>query len=448
LILGWGSAVYIFKEEGFFSSECTESYQRSILNGTCAESCVSQDAHFNSILVAAVASYEIGGAFFGWIFDQYGTGKTRIAVNVSQTVGILCLAFATQDTSWLLYLGAIIIGMSGIMVLVTNMQIGNLYGEKRALVVTFLNGVYDSSSCTFMLLKVFYELGATYRQLFLGLVSLTFIMWLRTFFCMPKHAIPWPPSDNYEFSWRDWKNTKQARESGSITSCKSDDRFLCKRWVDIKENLLTKNFVFMNLWYIVANLRHVFFISAFNAWVTINCDSECACVSTWTSFFGILQFFGVAVAPLMGAFINSVAGRFEDETSANNVSCGSSLVLASLLGILLSTSSFILESVGNDQKYIFIFTTCLFEIFFRSSVYSSQANYVATLFPFQQFGVLYGISMSIAGLTGFLSIPLFTFVMNNLQGSFATLDIFFIIGFVLVSIQPIITCFSVDNKNL
>jgi MFS family permease len=136
LILGWGSAVYIFKEEGFFSSECTESYQRSILNGTCAESCVSQDAHFNvsksifenilllskSILVAAVASYEIGGAFFGWIFDQYGTGKTRIAVNVSQTVGILCLAFATQDTSWLLYLGAIIIGMSGIMVLVLVLQ--------------------------------------------------------------------------------------------------------------------------------------------------------------------------------------------------------------------------------------------------------------------------------------------------------------------------------------
>ncbi len=88
------------------------------------------------------------------------------------------------------------------------------------------------------------------RQLFLGLVSLTFVMWLRTFFCMPKHAIPWPLTDKFEFSWRDWKNTKQARESGSITSCKSDDRFLCTRWVDIKANLLTKNFIFMNLWYI------------------------------------------------------------------------------------------------------------------------------------------------------------------------------------------------------
>lgn len=51
LILGWGSAVFIFKEEGFFFDECESGYEhKNEINKTCAVSCPSQDAHFNVII--------------------------------------------------------------------------------------------------------------------------------------------------------------------------------------------------------------------------------------------------------------------------------------------------------------------------------------------------------------------------------------------------------------
>ena len=51
-----------------------------------------------------------------------------------------------KDNAWILYPGTILMSVSGIMVLVTNMQVANLFPNKRSTVLTLLNGVYDSSS--------------------------------------------------------------------------------------------------------------------------------------------------------------------------------------------------------------------------------------------------------------------------------------------------------------
>ena len=43
-----------------------------------------------------------------------------------------------------------------------------------------------------MLMKVLYDMGVTYKELFFSLALMTVILWLRTFFLMPKQHIPWP----------------------------------------------------------------------------------------------------------------------------------------------------------------------------------------------------------------------------------------------------------------
>jgi len=121
-----------------------------------------------------------------------------------ETIGLILIGSAKPASSWILYPGTLLIAVAGIMVLITNMQLANLFVNTRSTVLTLLNGVYDSSSCTFMVMKILYDLGISYQQLFMVLSILTVIPWCRTFFLMPKDSIPWPLPKNFEFGIKSW----------------------------------------------------------------------------------------------------------------------------------------------------------------------------------------------------------------------------------------------------
>ena len=59
------------------------------------------------------------------------------------------------------------------------------------------------------------------------------------------------------------------------------------------QTMRSMSFVSMNIWFIACNLRHVFFISSVNAWLTGLDGANCSFVSKWTNYFGFFQLSGL-----------------------------------------------------------------------------------------------------------------------------------------------------------
>ncbi|MED6256541.1 hypothetical protein ATANTOWER_028482, partial [Ataeniobius toweri] len=45
------------------------------------------------------------------------------------------------------------IAVGGILLLMTNMQVGNLFAAHRSTIITLYNGAFDSSSAVFLIIK-------------------------------------------------------------------------------------------------------------------------------------------------------------------------------------------------------------------------------------------------------------------------------------------------------
>ena len=78
----------------------------------------------------------------------------------------------------------------------------HLFPSLRALVITFLNGLFGSSTCVFLLFKYLYTHNiAELPTMFLCFTFMQFICYIRTFYLMPKESIPFNVSEisNYDF---------------------------------------------------------------------------------------------------------------------------------------------------------------------------------------------------------------------------------------------------------
>lgn len=160
----------------------------------------------------------------------------------------------------------------------------------------------------------------------------------------------------------------------------------------LSSNIWSLSYISFNIWFIVCNLRHVFFISSVNTWLTGSEVADCDFVSRWTNYFGLFQFCGVLFAPMAGAIIDILNRHFTAsgylQMDAMRTSCGISLILTSLLGIAFSIMSANAYSNPSDGT---IAAMLLLEVAFRAFLYGSQANFISSLFPSTSFGFLYGL---------------------------------------------------------
>uniref|UniRef100_A0A9J8CBU2 Uncharacterized protein n=1 Tax=Cyprinus carpio carpio TaxID=630221 RepID=A0A9J8CBU2_CYPCA len=74
--------------------------------------------------------------------------------------------------------------VGGILFLMTNMQVGNLFDSHRSTIITVYNGAFDSSSAIFLIIKVLCERRVSLRSSFLFLSHLIWlsVMHLRHYF--------------------------------------------------------------------------------------------------------------------------------------------------------------------------------------------------------------------------------------------------------------------------
>ncbi|XP_057706483.1 equilibrative nucleobase transporter 1-like isoform X5 [Corythoichthys intestinalis] len=367
IVLGWASLGFLFKAQGFFGSFCVNTTNT---DGLQVQDCRGQDEQFSLVFTIASFLMNFLTLLNGLIFDRFGTLIARLFGLALHTGGLLMLAFATPTLSMLVYPGLSCIAVGGFMLLLTNMQVANLFGAHRSTIITVYNGAFDSSSGVFLLVKFAYESGISLKASFLFLAAGSIHHLLRTIFLFPRTTIPYPLPDNYKYgiSCRRSRKTNGTVETDSKMTM--DDN-------PPDQEELKKT------------------------------------VSKYINAFAFTQMCGLLVAPIHGTILDRhkrkppVPGMSEEEADLNSAII--SFFLTSVLALLFSICSSI--PVLPLQYFTFVMQMIDF-----SFLYGGMTVFVAVVFPPCHFGKLYGLITTLSAVFSLLQYACFAVVEELLDG--------------------------------
>uniref|UniRef100_A0A803VW31 Solute carrier family 43 member 3 n=1 Tax=Ficedula albicollis TaxID=59894 RepID=A0A803VW31_FICAL len=314
IIFGWASLVFVLKDLGYFEGLCQPSATPSP-NLTLGSDCSGQDEQFS--LVFTIGSFMNNFMTFpmGVVFDRFGTTAARLIAISLYTGGTLLVAFSTPETAVLLFPAMSMLSVGGILLILTNMQVGNLFGNYRSIIITLYNGAFDSSSAIFLIVKLLYERGLSLRAMFLFLAACSAWHLLRTLFLMPRTRIPYPLPPDYDYglrcrgrsrSYRTHEDKQRPGEAGPEETplepalARGGDgpgtpfRACACSWL----------FAWHVAWLSVMQLRHYLFIGTLNPQLEHLARGDHALVSTYTNAFAFTQLCGVLCAPWNGLILD------------------------------------------------------------------------------------------------------------------------------------------------
>ncbi|XP_057706478.1 equilibrative nucleobase transporter 1-like isoform X1 [Corythoichthys intestinalis] len=415
IVLGWASLGFLFKAQGFFGSFCVNTTNT---DGLQVQDCRGQDEQFSLVFTIASFLMNFLTLLNGLIFDRFGTLIARLFGLALHTGGLLMLAFATPTLSMLVYPGLSCIAVGGFMLLLTNMQVANLFGAHRSTIITVYNGAFDSSSGVFLLVKFAYESGISLKASFLFLAAGSIHHLLRTIFLFPRTTIPYPLPDNYKYgiSCRRSRKTNGTVETDSKMTMDDnppDQEELKKTEKTFRECILSKFFFLVLLWLSVIQLRHFVFIGTLNPALERLADGDASIVSKYINAFAFTQMCGLLVAPIHGTILDRhkrkppVPGMSEEEADLNSAII--SFFLTSVLALLFSICSSI--PVLPLQYFTFVMQMIDF-----SFLYGGMTVFVAVVFPPCHFGKLYGLITTLSAVFSLLQYACFAVVEELLDG--------------------------------
>ncbi|KAL8610814.1 hypothetical protein ACOMHN_056669 [Nucella lapillus] len=117
-------------------------------------SCADQDAAFALAYTIVTSLTSVGSVGVGHAQRYLGMRVTRIGTGVIYIAGLLMVGFVTPDRPALLITGMTSVTLAGIALLMTNVQLGALYGRARTTFVGLLSGCFDVSAIMQLLIKV------------------------------------------------------------------------------------------------------------------------------------------------------------------------------------------------------------------------------------------------------------------------------------------------------
>ncbi|KAM3913843.1 equilibrative nucleobase transporter 1 [Leptodactylus fuscus] len=435
---GWTSLVFVLKMENYFDDLCPDSGNVTT-NSTAG--CPSQDERFS--LVFTVAAFMNSAMTFpgGYIFDRFGTAVTRFMAICQYTTATLLIAFSTADTAVLIFPALTLLAMGGILLILTNMQVGNLFGAQRSTIITLYNGAFDSSSVIFLVVKILYQNGISLQNLFLFISVCSILHILRTMFLMPRTHIPFPVPEGYTYGLKCGELGQKTSKSLNPSSGRNDGQKTTKASSKSLENedgevsfrscALSSLFMWHLIWLSLMQLRHYLFIGTLNPTITHLSGEDPGLVSKFTNVFAISQFCGVLCAPWNGLIMDRHKRKHKVTDSLDDLrSSILSLALTAIQCVLFSLCASIAELPA-------LYPTFILQVLNRSFLYGGNAAFLSIAFPARHFGKLYGLVMSLSAVISLLQYPAFYIIRAYLHGDPFYVNVSLVILMLLTFGHPI-----------
>ncbi|EAW73741.1 solute carrier family 43 member 3 [Homo sapiens] len=448
VLFGWPSLVFVFKNEDYFKDLCGPD-AGPIGNATGQADCKAQDERFS--LIFTLGSFMNNFMTFptGYIFDRFKTTVARLIAIFFYTTATLIIAFTSAGSAVLLFLAMPMLTIGGILFLITNLQIGNLFGQHRSTIITLYNGAFDSSSAVFLIIKLLYEKGISLRASFIFISVCSTWHVARTFLLMPRGHIPYPLPPNYSYGLCPGNGTTKEEKE---TAEHENRELQSKEFLSAKEETpgagqkqelrsfwsyaFSRRFAWHLVWLSVIQLWHYLFIGTLNSLLTNMAGGDMARVSTYTNAFAFTQF-GVLCAPWNGLLMDRLKQKYQKEARKTGSStlavalCSTvpSLALTSLLclGFALCASVPILP-----LQYL----TFILQVISRSFLYGSNAAFLTLAFPSEHFGKLFGLVMALSAVVSLLQFPIFTLIKGSLQNDPFYVNVMFMLAILLTFFHP------------
>ncbi|NWW97830.1 S43A3 protein, partial [Caloenas nicobarica] len=407
IIFGWASLVFVLKDLGYFQELC-QTRTNPGSNLTQLPSCGRQDEEFS--LVFTIGSFMNNFMTFptGFIFDRFGTTVARLVAISLYTGGTLLVAFSTPALAVLLFPAMSMLSVGGMLLILTNTQVGNLFGKYRSIIITLYNGAFDSSSAVFLIIKVLYERGLSLRTMFFFMAACSAWHLLRTLFLMPRTRIPYPLPPAYDYGGRGLGRRVQG---GATTDPRTGAGDVPR--VTFRACVCSALFAWHVVWLSVMQLRHYLFIGTLNPLLQHLARGDTRLVSTYTNAFAVTQLCGVLCAPWNGLILDR---HKRGKTARPEGALGTLADLrASVLSLVVTVTQCVLFSVCAAVPVLPIqFGTFVLQVLSRSFLYGGNAAFLAIAFPPQHFGKLYGLAMALSALVALLQYPCVTLVSGPL----------------------------------
>ncbi|XP_036181737.1 solute carrier family 43 member 3 isoform X2 [Myotis myotis] len=400
VLFGWASLVFVFKKEHYFEELC-EHDARLMGNATGMEDCKAQDEKFS--LIFTLASFMNNFMTFptGFIFDRFKTTVARLIAIFLYTSATLIIAFISAGSAMLLFLAMPMLSVGGILFLMTNLQVGNLFGKHRSTIITLYNGAFDSSSAVFLIIKLLYEKGISLRASFIFLSVCSVWHVGRTFLLMPRGHIPYPLPPNYSYGLCSGTGT---REKKKTANSKELD-------LQAKEFLPPKE------------------------------------VSSYTNAFAITQFFGMLCAPWNGLLMDRLKQKYQKEArktgSSASVAALSAAVPSLALTSLLCLGFAICASVPVLPLQ---YGTFVLQVISRSFLYGGNAAFLTLAFPSEHFGKLFGLVMALSAIVSLLQFPIFMCIKGPLQNNPFYVNVMLVLATLLTFAHPVLVYLECRQK--
>ncbi|XP_070692589.1 equilibrative nucleobase transporter 1-like [Pempheris klunzingeri] len=438
-VFGWASLVFVLKTEGYFSSLCVNT---TGVNATQVLDCSRQDEQFS--LVFTIASFMNNFLTLpnGFLFDRFGTTVARLFGIFLYTMGTMMVAFSTPALSNQLFPALSLVAVGGILFLITNMQVGNLFGSRRSTIITLYNGAFDSSSALFLVIKLLHEAGVSVRASFLFLAACGVFHLFRTFFLMPRKFIPYPLPDHYTYGVNCGKSKtlslEQAKANGDAHGMTEEitpnNGVPVKQDKSFRECFLSRFFMWHLVWLSVMQLRHYLFIGTLNPFLHRLTAGEPSLVSQYINAFAITQLCGVLCAPWNGLIMDRLKGKpraaGESEQDVD--------LRASVLSLFLTALQCLLFSVCATIPFLPLqYLTFILQVLNRSFLYGGNAAFISVAFPSCHFGKLYGLVMALSAVFSLLQYACFALVNEVLDGDPLYVNIGLTVLSLLAFIHPL-----------
>jgi len=440
LIFGWPGLKYVLKKEKYFL-DCPEvkvENATELITNCTSENYEYQNSQIINVYIVASLALSFSTLFNGWFFDKFGTFAARCLASTLFLSGCLMMVFSDPKFSGILYPAMCCFSVGGILLLVTNIQTGNLFAKGRSSIITLLNGSLDSSSFMFLLVKIMYNSNLTLSFIFTLFSVLTAFQVARTLFLMPVKIIPFPLPKNFELGLF-VKNQIYKKDNEMIDLNKDDGEVQEKEAMleptTEQAGQLMKCFTNFSFW---LNVMHIGLLQVRNYFYLGTVDghlkslSEDENIYSYLTVFGFCQLFGACFAPLNGILLDvfmKVFGKSYKPEAAKMRALSISLLTTSMLGVVFSISC----SVASlNVQYI----SFVLQVVFRSFLYGGSASFIALSFPGECFGKLYGVTMTVAGVIGLLLFPLKS-LHANLKYDFSVINYSFVVLCALTLVHPI-----------